>query len=264
MTGAYPNAQGRDAECLSSNPLTMIRWLGGSVGAPGWCLPGPPWEFSTGYLHTFGGRFDPDMKRYPYEWFTGPFIHQHFIHLFSNVSLLLLVGCEVEKRYGVFRVLLLFILTLLGGGVLSAVAEAHCAVIVGLSGVVFGFLPLYAIDIIKHWKDMAAPALQVFFFIVFFIAFGASIIRQPTGISHWSHVGGFIMGIFPALLYQYHVLPHHDDTESVHHLRVHPTTLERIEMCLPLASIIFIFAYFIILFLVFYLSVFPGIQCPTL
>ncbi|RYF02477.1 MAG: rhomboid family intramembrane serine protease, partial [Deltaproteobacteria bacterium] len=186
------------------------------------------------------------------------------IHICSNVALLLLIGCEVERRYGLPRTVALYLLTAVGGNLLSAIAEAHCAVVVGLSGAIFGFMPLYVLDICKHWRDMTAPALQVFFFLVFLVTFGASIIRQPTGISHLSHVGGLVIGIFPALLYQYHVLPHHDDADSVHHLRVHPTTLEKLEMALPIVSSVVLTAYFVTLFAVFYKVILPGVSCPAL
>ncbi|RYF03912.1 MAG: hypothetical protein EOO40_11725, partial [Deltaproteobacteria bacterium] len=76
MTGAYP-AEFAMPGCLPGTPLTMIRWMGGSVGAPGWCLPGSAWQFSAPFLRRFGGRYDPDMKARPYEWLTGPFLHQH-------------------------------------------------------------------------------------------------------------------------------------------------------------------------------------------
>lgn len=263
MTGAFPQEY-RMPDCLRGSPLVMLRWMGGSVGAPGWCLPGQAWQFSAPFLRRFGGRHNPDLVHRPYEWFTGPFVHQHFIHVSSNVALLLLVGCEVERRYGLPRTVALFLLTAVGGNLLSALAEAHCAVVVGLSGAIFGFMPLYVIDVAKHWRDMTAPALQVFFFVVFLTTFGASIIRQPTGISHLSHIGGLLIGIFPALLYQYHVLPHHEDSDSVHHLRVHPTTLERLETALPIVSLFVLLSYFVILFTVFYQVVLPGISCPSL
>ena len=215
-------------------------------------------------MRTFGGRFNPDLTARPYEWVTSAFIHQHFIHLCSNVALFLLVGCEIERRYGTPRTVALFLLTAIAGNILSAMAEAHCAVVVGLSGAIFGFLPLYVIDVSKHWRDMAAPGLQVFFFVVFLVTFGASIIRQPTGISHLSHVGGLLVGIFPALLYQYHILPHHDDTESIHHLRIHPNTLEKLETALPGVAIFVLLSYFICLLSVFYKVLLPGINCPAL
>ena len=262
MTGAFPGEF--PGGCMPSDPLTMIRWFGGSVGAPGWCLPGQEWQFGASFMRRFGGRYNPDLRSRGYEWITGPFIHQHFIHLFANVALLLMIGCEVERRYGMPRIAITFILTILAGNLLSAVVEARCAVVVGLSGAVFGLLPLYATDIIKHWRDMSAPALQVFFFVVFFITFCASIIRQPQGISHLSHVGGFVMGLFPALLFQYHILPHHDDVFSIHHFRVKPTTLERMETALPIITLFLTAAYFIIMFIVFYQAVYPVIDCPVL
>ena len=264
MTGAYPSTVMATPGCRQADPLTMMRWWGGSVGAPGWCLPGDPWQFSAVFLRTFGGRWDPDLGDRAYEWFTSPFIHQHFIHLFANVVLLLLMGCEVERRYGAPRIALLFVISMLGGNVLSAVADARCAVVVGLSGAIFGIMPLYIIDLVKHWRDMTAPALNTFFFVVFLITFGASIIRQPNGISHLSHVGGLVTGIFPALLYQYHLLPHHDDSDSVHHLRIHPERLERLETLFPILSAICLAIYFITLFTLFYTHVLPTINCPQL
>lgn len=265
MTGAYPPTVLTSPPCRQGDPLTMIRWWGGSIGAPGWCLPGDAWQFSASFLRRFGGRYNPDLETGGgYEFFTGPFIHQHFIHLFANVALLLLIGCEVERRYGWPRTAALFITTMIGGGILSAVVEARCAVVVGLSGAVFGIMPLYVIDLIKHWRDMAAPALQTFFFIVFLIVFVASIIRQPAGTSHLSHVGGLFTGIFPALLYQYHILPHHDDANSMHHFRVHPAFLERLETIFPMICLVVFLAWFSILFAVFFAVIAPTINCPLL
>lgn len=263
MTGAYPSTALDHPPCRQADPLTMIRWWGGSVGAPGWCLPGPAWQFSAAFLRRFGGRFNPALRAQAYLWFTGPFLHQHFLHLFANLCLLLLIGCEVERRYGAPRTVALFVVTMLGGGVLSAVAEAHCAVVVGLSGCVFGLMPLYVMDLVKHWRDMTAPAVNTFFFVVFLLTFGASVVREPNGTSHLSHVGGLVTGVFPALLYQYHVLPHHEDTYSLHHVRVHPTTLEVLETALPLVCLTALTAWFVTLFCVFYLVTLPGIACPT-
>lgn len=264
MTGAYPATVLPNPSCRQADPLTMIRWWGGSVGAPGWCLPGSAWEFSAPFLRRFGGRYNPDLRARGYQWLTGPFVHQHFLHLFANLCLLALMGCEVERRYGAPRTVLLFVLAMLGGGALSAVAEARCAVVVGLSGCVFGFMPLYVMDLVKHWRDMTAPALNAFFFVVFLLTFGASVIREPNGTSHMSHVGGLLAGVLPALLYQYHVLPHHDDALSVHHLRVHPSTLEVLETALPAVALVAGAAYFTALFCVFYLRTLPGIACPAL
>lgn len=264
MTGAYPTTYPIQPNCRQADPLTMIRWWGGSVGAPGWCLPGDSWQFSAAFLRVFGGRWNPDLHSRWHEWLSGPFIHQHFIHLFANITLLLLIGCEIERRYGAARTLLLFVVSLMGGGALSAVGDSRCAVVVGLSGAIFGLMPLYVMDLVKHWRDMTAPALNTFFFVVFLLTFAASIIREPNGVSHLSHVGGLITGIFPALLYQYHLLPHHDDSRSLHHVRVHPGTLEVLEILFPILSLLALTVYFVTLLTVFYRKVFPSLDCPPL
>ncbi len=50
------------------------------------------------------------------------FVHQSFNHVFSNITLLIAIGWQVEKKYGTWRVALLFWFAAVGGTFL----EVNC------------------------------------------------------------------------------------------------------------------------------------------
>jgi hypothetical protein len=51
---------------------------------------------------------------------------------------------------------------------------------------------------------MRRPTLRSIMMLAFLVYFVATVITSPVGVSHLSHVGGFVCGLFPALLF----LPH--------------------------------------------------------
>ena len=48
-------------------------------------------------------------------WLSSVFVHQSFNHVFSNITLLVAIGWQVEKKYGTWRVALLFWFAAIGG-----------------------------------------------------------------------------------------------------------------------------------------------------
>ena len=48
-------------------------------------------------------------------WLTSVFVHQSFSHLLSNLLLLIALGWQVEKKYGTWRIALLFWFAAIGG-----------------------------------------------------------------------------------------------------------------------------------------------------
>ena len=48
------------------------------------------------------------------------FVHQSFNHVFSNMALMVAIGWQVEKKYGTWRIALLFWFAAIGGAHLCA------------------------------------------------------------------------------------------------------------------------------------------------
>jgi membrane associated rhomboid family serine protease len=160
------------------------------------------------------------------------------VHLFANLALFALVGWRVEREYGAARVVVIVLLSVFGGGLLSAVSENGCVVVAGLSGGVFGLIGLFCVDMARHWRK------QLLRILVFFILFTVTVVStfiETTGVSQASHLGGLITGFLPGLLIQ-RDLPH-----------------ELLELVVPIVAIVSLFIYFLTTSLVFYLQVLPSL-----
>jgi len=50
-------------------------------------------------------------------WLSSVFVHQSFNHVFSNMALMVAIGWQVEKKYGTWRIALLFWFAAIGGAI---------------------------------------------------------------------------------------------------------------------------------------------------
>jgi membrane associated rhomboid family serine protease len=86
----------------------------------------------------------------------------------------------------------------------SAVFE-NSKLLVGASGTVFGFMGFFVADLIINFESIAWPFVRAFAIILILIFFVVNAIvensRQGGQVSHASHIGGLICGIFPSLLF---------------------------------------------------------------
>lgn len=59
-------------------------------------------------------------------WFTSWFVHQSFVHVTSNMALLLVVAYQIEEKYGFWRITLLYFISALGGEACTVHHHKHC------------------------------------------------------------------------------------------------------------------------------------------
>lgn len=91
----------------------------------------------------------------------------------------------------------------MGANFISATFEPACTLLVGASGAVFGFMGLFIADLIVNFESISWPIARVaciVLFIVFFVVNAFTDDNSPN-VSHESHVGGLICGLFPSLLF---------------------------------------------------------------
>ena len=229
-----------------AGPRSLLEWL---HGAQGECQ-----TFSSDYLQLWGGRYAPSQSWY--SWLTTAFVHEGFLHIFPNLSLFLLLGSEIEARYGSLRFAALWLVTTLGGSLLAGVAGDRCTVVVGLSGSVFGLMGLFIIDLAKNWRTVGQPLLRLAAFVALLVVLGVTFLVQPKGVSHFSHIGGLLTGLFPSLLLQQHFLEPR--------VWLQARAIEKAECAAPILAITFFIVYFLALALQFYLHVLPKArqECP--
>jgi hypothetical protein len=91
-----------------------------------------------------------------------------------------------------------------GANLISSTFESYCTLLVGASGAVFGFMGLFVADLIVNFESIAWPFVRAFVIVLFLVFFVVNAIienNRSGSVSHASHVGGLICGIFPSMLF---------------------------------------------------------------
>ncbi len=128
-----------------------------------------------------------------YTVFTYMFVHAGFGHIFMNMLVLYFLGGRVEAQLGSRHFLILYVLSGLGGAVLSVFTPF--ASIVGASGATFGVMLAYG----KFWPRqklllMFVLPIEIRWLIIGYTAYSlwSGLGRVQDGIAHFAHLGGFL------------------------------------------------------------------------
>lgn len=124
------------------------------------------------------------------EWYrlvSSAFLHTGFPHLALNMLALWFVGAAVEERLGRWRYLTVYLLSALGGSVLSYAVDSPGLASVGASGAVFGvFGALFALSVKLKFDLGGLIALILINVVIGFV---------PGLHINWrAHLGGLIVG----------------------------------------------------------------------
>ena len=159
---------------------------------------------------TAGGLFVPI--------FTSMFLHGGWLHLLGNMLFLFVFGRSIEDRFGHLKFLVIYFLSGLGGALLHIVLNAGSRLpSIGASGAIAGILGAYLVSfpnarittlipLLFFFWTVEIPALLIlgyWFVIQFFSGFEMLAIQSATqggGVAWWAHVGGFVIGLFLAVV----------------------------------------------------------------
>lgn len=131
----------------------------------------------------------------------------------------------------------------MGGAFFSALFEDGCKIVVGVSGGVFGMFGLFIADMMLNFESIQYPFLRGLGIAGFLLFFLISVATEGSGVSHLSHLGGLISGLFPSFLF----LPNF--------------IKEDWEVYLPYCGLVVIIIVFIIFPIVIYEHTLPGLTC---
>lgn len=157
--------------------------------------------FVNGYLATNQGMLDCGamlsnvLEEGNYlQLITSVFVHFDIKHLGNNMLLLIVLGAMLESYMGSIRFLIIYILSGLGGNIMSALWHMKSQEIVlsaGASGAVFGIVGalLAAIALNRgRIEDMTTGKMVVFAVLSLYQGFASQ------GVDNTAHLGGFIIG----------------------------------------------------------------------
>lgn len=188
---------GLDRTCLMqpevTNAYALWRWI---APQKGFCQSH---TFNAGFLVKWGAMWPPYLYAQPWRMWTSLFVHQTFWHMATNVALWLLLASAIERRFGWWRLLIVWAIGATGGALFAAsfdgLATANC----GWSGGDFAVLAAYVVDLAENFRAETRPMLRALFTAVLLILLIVGSATAPD-VSQWAHVGGFVSGLAPSML----------------------------------------------------------------
>jgi|Deesub1362B_J571_1020462.scaffolds.fasta_scaffold02307_2 membrane associated rhomboid family serine protease len=140
-----------------------------------------------------------------WQFFTYMFLHGGFFHIFFNMFILWIFGCEVEREWGTREFLRYYFLTGIGAGLIGFLFSLGThTIIIGASGAVYGimlaFAMIYPERIITLLilfvlpVSMKAKHLVVLLALISIFSGISNLFGTGDGVAHFAHLGGMLVG----------------------------------------------------------------------
>lgn len=131
-----------------------------------------------------------------YRLLTSTFLHGGIIHIFFNMSALNIIGREVEAVYGSKRYIAIYVISALGGSVVSYLFKPN-SISVGASGAIFGLLGAMLIFGLKERDKIGKQYMKNILETI-----GLNVIIGITipNIDNFAHLGGLILGTITSFI----------------------------------------------------------------
>lgn len=172
---------------IALNVLVFVLMLFGGAGF---------WHSPNTVQLTWGANFAPATA--DGQWWrlaSAMFLHFGAMHLGMNMLALWDGGKLVERMFGALRFALIYLVSGLGGNLLSLVVQGNDAVSGGASGAIFG---IYGALLVYLWcarRQMQAQEFRwLFWGALIFSALTIAMGYIIPGIDNSAHIGGFVTG----------------------------------------------------------------------
>ncbi|XP_057801347.1 RHOMBOID-like protein 1 [Salvia miltiorrhiza] len=129
---------------------------------------------------------------------TCMWLHGGVFHLLANMLSLIVIGIRLEQEFGFVRVGLLYLISGLGGSLLSALF-IQSNISVGASGALFGLLGGMLAELIVNWT-IYANKVAALFTLVIIIAINLAVGILPH-VDNFAHIGGFFSGFLLGFIF---------------------------------------------------------------
>ncbi len=177
-------------------------------------------EFRRSYQDQVLYRFGlSSLAKGPWAWVTYQFSHSNWLHLFSNLVFLVLMGAAVEGLAGSGMLLFIYIVGGIAGGAGFLMSQAHGTVpMVGASASVSALMAFYCFaerrariryfffisPAQSHHGAIYLPTLLIFplYLLVDLASFWGTPEGLGGGVAYAAHLGGAALGIVTALIYR--------------------------------------------------------------
>lgn len=154
-------------------------------------------SFSDATLYNLGA-LEPAAIHSGQWWrlITVMFLHANLLHILFNGYALYLIGRELETFYGAPRLLVIYFLSGLGGGVGSLLFSLqNGGLAVGASGAIFGLFGALAAFYWRNRQKLGRVAMRQFQSMLFLIVINLILGAAIPNIDMFAHLGGLVSGL---------------------------------------------------------------------
>ncbi len=141
-----------------------------------------------------------DFQLTNWEWYVSlvgyTMGHASLPHLIGNISIILLIGPFVERRWGTKRVLLMVSITGLVTALVHIIFWDHR--LIGASGIVFMLI------VISSLVDMRSKEIPLTFILIVFLFIGQELTKifDEDQVSQFAHISGGVLGAIFGFMYR--------------------------------------------------------------
>jgi len=137
-------------------------------------------------------------KFYLWQLVTYMFLHGGFFHIFINMFVLWMFGCEIERHWGSHDFYVYYFVTGIGAGIFNLIFEPSSTIpIVGASGAIYGVLLAFGLMFPDRpiFLYFLFPIRAKYFVLIFGVmSFMSAFSARGDGIAHFAHLGGMVVG----------------------------------------------------------------------
>ena len=128
---------------------------------------------------------------------TCAFLHGGIIHIFCNMYALYALGPQVEILFGRVKYIIIYLLSAIGGSLLSY-KFSPSSLSIGASGAIFGLFGAMVVFVLKYKDRIPKKVLNnLFGVIILNLLIGFNL----QGIDNFAHIGGLLVGALVAFLF---------------------------------------------------------------
>ena len=150
--------------------------------------------FGTDVLALYGARINEAILAGElWRFLTPALLHGSLPHIGFNMYALLSFGTGLERYFGHWRFLSLYMLGAFAGNVVSFLFSPGYSI--GASTAIFGLLGAEGVFLYQNRKVFAGQFRSAIGNIIFIAAINLFIIGSLPGIDNWGHIGGLLGGL---------------------------------------------------------------------
>lgn len=128
-----------------------------------------------------------------YQYLSYSFLHSSFMHLFSNMFVLVLLGPKIEKELGSKKFIIIYLVSGIISGLSHNILSGYS--VVGASGAIWSIMILYGLMFRNEFFNFYfLIKIKVKYIILFLFLMEFFSIFKLDGVSHLAHIGGGVTG----------------------------------------------------------------------